>query len=342
MVPAVTAFVLAALVSVGCHLERPSPEPDGELGRRLESKPEPEPEPKTEPEPDPELVSALRGHVRVLAGEIGGRGLGYGTSLDAAAAYIREQWTAQGYEVRAQTFAVGEGEVANLFVRIPGRSPALVVIGAHYDTCEGNPGADDNGSGVAALLELSRRLAGTEPEFSVHLVAFANEEPPYFKDPSTMGSAVYARSLREQGEEVEAMLSLESIGYYSDVPGSQRYPAIIAALYPKTGNFVAVVGKNGSRPLIRRVVRALETHGGVPVESIAAPASITGIDWSDHWSFWEQGWSQAVMVTDTATYRNPHYHQMTDRPETLDYRRLGLVTEALERTIRELAGVDGA
>jgi hypothetical protein len=319
----------AALVGAGCHREGFGPASNDEVGERSER------------EPDSELVTALRGHVQVLAGEIGGRGLGSfagQTSLDVAAAYIREQWTAQGYAVQAQTYAVGEREVANLFVRIPGRSPALVVVGAHYDTCEGNPGADDNGSGVAALLELSRRLAGSEPELTIHLVAFANEEPPYFKDPQTMGSAVHARGLREQGEEVEAMLSLESIGYYSDAAGSQRYPAIIAALYPKIGNFVAVVGKNKSRPLIRRVVRGLETHGSVPVESIAAPASITGIDWSDHWSFWQQGWSQAVMITDTATYRNPHYHQMSDRPETLDYRRLGLVTEALEGTIRELAG----
>ncbi|PRP93188.1 Aminopeptidase YwaD precursor [Enhygromyxa salina] len=337
-------FLLAgALMSGGCHAEGQPPKPT--VAEPTVAEPtvaEPTVAEPRERAPDPELVAALRGHVQVLAGEIGGRGIGPGdagtSTLDAAAAYLRQQWTAQGYEVHAQAYTVGEQQVENLFVRVPGRSPALVVVGAHYDTCDGNPGADDNASGVAALLELSRRLAATEPERTLHLVAFANEEPPYFKDPQTMGSAVHARALREQGEEVEAMLSLESIGYFSDVRGSQHYPAILAPLYPETGDFVAVVGKNGSRPLVRRVVRGLETHGPIPVESIAAPASITGIDWSDHWSFWREGWAQAVMVTDTATYRNPNYHEMSDLPETLDYRRLALVTEALEATIRELAG----
>jgi Zn-dependent M28 family amino/carboxypeptidase len=282
---------------------------------------------------------ALRSHVDMLAGQIGGRDLDHPEQLAAAAEYIRSQWQAQGHEVRTLNFEVEGHTVANLEIELPGRSQELVVIGAHYDTCMGNPGADDNASGVAALLELSRRLAGGEFDRTIRLVAFVNEEPPYFRDPNAMGSRVYARALREAGHEVAAMLSLESIGYFRDEPDSQHYPAIIAPLYPDAGNFIAVVGKTSSRPLVRHVVAALESHGKVPVESIAAPAGITGIDWSDHASFWEEGWTQAVMITDTATFRNPHYHQMTDTPETLDYVRLSEVVTALDPTIRELAQI---
>ena len=294
-------------------------------------------EPASDPSrPSAAEVAAVQAHVEQLAGTIGVRSLDQPGSLEAAADYVEAQWTAQGHAVTRRPYTVDGREVVNLEVSIPGRSPALVVVGAHYDSCD-NPGADDNASGVGALLELSGRLRGLEPEHGIRLVAFANEEPPYFKDPATMGSSVYARELRAEGAEVVAMLSLESVGYFRDEPGSQRYPAIIAALYPDTGDFLAVVGKNRSRPLVRRVVDALERHGGVPVESIAAPATITGIDWSDHWSFWQAGWPAAVMITDTAVYRNPHYHQPTDTPDTLDYERLARVVNALDGTVRELA-----
>jgi hypothetical protein len=302
------------------------------------SKDKPHP-PPLEPAP-PELVAAVRGHVDALAGQIGGRSLALPGSMEAAAAYVRHEWAQQGYTVEISTYTIDDHEVANLAVELPGRRPELVVVGAHYDTCLAYPGADDNASGVAALLELSKRLRGSEPEFTVRFVAFANEEPPYFKDPATMGSSVYARELREQGLEVEAMLSLESVGYFSDAPGSQRYPKIVAPLYPDAGNFIAVVGKNRSRKLVRAVVGGLERHGPVPVESIAAPATITGIDWSDHWSFWQAGWPAAVMVTDTAVFRNPHYHEPTDTPETLDFERLAWVVVALDGTLRELARIE--
>jgi Zn-dependent M28 family amino/carboxypeptidase len=293
--------------------------------------------PSPEPAP-PELVAAVRGHVQQLAGVIGGRSLERPGSMDTAAEYLRAEWERQGYAVQVSRYTVGGQQVANLAVEVPGRQSELVIVGAHYDTCLAYPGADDNASGVAALLELSRRLRGATPDRTVRFVAFANEEPPHFKDPEAMGSSVYAQKLRAEGREVAAMLSLESIGYFSDEPGSQRYPSIVAPLYPSVGNFVAVVGKNRSRPLVRAVVEGLERHGPVPVESIAAPGSITGIDWSDHWSFWEAGWPAAVMITDTAVFRNPNYHESTDTPDTLDYERLAWVVVALEGTIRELAG----
>ncbi len=328
------AFPILAL-ALGCS-RRATSEP---LEQREPTEPIEPIEPIEPSEPDAALALVLRGHVDELAGKIGGRDLDHPEQLAAAADYIRAQWQAQGYEVRTLGFMVEGREVANLEIELPGRSPELVVIGAHYDTCMGNPGADDNASGVAALLELSRLLAGASFDRTIRLVAFVNEEPPYFRDDEAMGSRVYARGLREAGHEVSAMLSLESIGYYRDEPESQHYPAIIAALYPDAGNFVAVVGKNGARPLVRRVVAELEAHGSIPVESIAAPASITGIDWSDHASFWAQGWSQAVMITDTATFRNPNYHQPSDTPDTLDYDRLSALVGALEPCVRALASL---
>lgn len=293
-------------------------------------------QPRPEPAP-PELVAAVRGHVVQLAGEIGGRSLERPGSMEAAAEYLRGEWERMGYAVEVTPYMVDGQRVYNLAVELPGRQPELVIVGAHYDTCLAYPGADDNASGVAALLELSRRLRGFTPDRTIRFVAFANEEPPHFKDPEAMGSSVYARQLRADGHEVAAMLSLESIGYFSDEPGSQRYPKIVAPLYPSTGDFIAVVGKNSSRPLVRAVVDELERHGPVPVESIAAPATITGIDWSDHWSFWQAGWPDAVMITDTAVFRNPNYHEPSDTPDTLDYERLAWVVVALDGTLRELA-----
>lgn len=293
--------------------------------------------PRVESAP-PELVAEVRAHVEQLAGAIGGRTLARPGSMEATAEYLRAQWEQQGYAVQVSSYAVDGQAVSNLAVEITGRQSELVIVGAHYDTCLGYPGADDNASGVAALLELSRRLHGLTPDRTIRFVAFANEEPPYFKDPEAMGSSVYALALRAEGREVAAMLSLESIGYFRDDPGSQHYPSIVAPLYPSVGNFIAVVGKNRSRPLVRAVVEGLEQHGPIPVESIAAPASITGIDWSDHWSFWESGWPDAVMITDTAVFRNPNYHEPTDTPDTLDYERLAWIVVALDGTIRALAG----
>jgi hypothetical protein len=202
-----------------------------------------------------------------------------------------------------------------------------IVVGAHYDTVPGSPGADDNASGVAVLIELARLVPS-----GVRFVAFANEEMPYFLGPE-MGSFVYAR---ERGAKVRAMFSLEMLGYYSDAPGSQAYPAPLGLLYPDRGDFIAFVGDLGARGLVRRSIESFRKHAQFPSEGLAAPSFIPGIAWSDHWSFRKHGYP-AVMITDTAFNRYPHYHRASDTPDKLDYERMARVTLGLAEMLNEFA-----
>jgi Zn-dependent M28 family amino/carboxypeptidase len=279
--------------------------------------------------------------VERLAGQIGPRSVFQPAALDAAAAYITGVWTAQGYAVTRQTYEVNKVACANLSVEIPGpRHPAeIVVIGAHYDTVDETPGANDNASGVAALLELSRRFKsgsrGPSPSRTIRLVAFVNEEPPWFETP-LMGSRVYARACRERGDRIVAMLSLETIGYYSSAAGSQHYPPFFRWFYPDTGNFLAFVADRRSRPLLQQTVGAFRAATDFPAECCSTWAAVPGVGWSDHASFWHEGFP-AVMVTDTAPFRYPHYHQPADTPEKLDYESLAKVTAGLAGAVRVLA-----
>jgi Zn-dependent M28 family amino/carboxypeptidase len=216
-------------------------------------------------------------------------------------------------------------------------SGAGIVIGAHYDTVPGSPGADDNASAVAALIELAGLLR-REPlpaGRSVRLVAFANEEPPYFMS-GEMGSYAWAKRARERAEPVLAMFSLEMLGYYRDAPGSQGFPFPLGFFYPDRADFVAFVGDLGSRDLVRRALAAWRAAVPFPSQGVAAPALIPGVTWSDHWSFRSHGFP-AIMLTDTAFYRYPHYHLPSDTPDKLDYERLARVTLGLAAMLRELA-----
>ena len=210
---------------------------------------------------------------------------------------------------------------------------AKVVVGAHYDTVPGSPGADDNASAVAALIELAGML-GREG-LPIRFVAFANEELPYFMGPD-MGSWVSAKRSRDRGEKLSAMLSLEMLGYYSDRPGSQRYPPPLGLFYPDRANFIAFVGDLGAFALVRKSVAAFRKHSTFPSEWLAGPSFIPGVTHSDHWSFRNLGFP-AIMVTDTAYNRNPHYHQASDTPDTLDYARMSQVTLGLAAMLKELA-----
>ncbi len=285
-----------------------------------------------------ELRQRLQGHVAVLAGEIGERHLGRYEALTAAAGYIEQSLRAMGYEVASQEYQVQGRRVRNLEAELAGVDPAgeIVLIGAHYDTVAGSPGANDNASGVAALLEIARLLARERPARSLRFVAFVNEEPPFFYT-RDMGSRVYARRAAQRGERIVAMLSLETLGYYSDARGSQRYPFPFALFYPDRGDFVAFVGNLASRDLVQRCVRSFRAHTAFPAEGLAAPGWMGGVHWSDHWSFWQEGYP-ALMVTDTAPYRYPHYHAATDTPDRLDYERLARVTAGLARLGLDLAG----
>jgi len=198
----------------------------------------------------------------------------------------------------------------------------------------GSPGADDNASGVAALLAIARRFAGQTMRRTLRQVAFTNEEPPYFTT-EQMGSWIYAKRCHERREPVVAMLSIEAVGYYSDAPRSQHYPAMLESIYPATANFIAFASNLGSRALLERCTNVFRRHASIRCEAGALPEDIPGIAWSDQWSFWRFGY-EAVMVTDTALFRNPHYHERSDLPDTLDYERLAQTTEGLIAVVREL------
>jgi Zn-dependent M28 family amino/carboxypeptidase len=283
------------------------------------------------------LRDHLRNHVDTLASKIGERNIPNYANLQLARHYIARELTAVGYQVQEQTFTVAGSEVANIFVEIPGSSrlKEIVIFGGHYDSVVGTPGANDNGSGVAATLELARMARGLNPSRTMRFVFFVNEEPPYFQS-DAMGSVVYARRCREQKENVIAMFSLETMGYYSDQPNSQQYPSELAAMYPTTGNFIAFASNVGSAALLRHSVESFRKSTTLPAEGGAAPESIPGVGWSDHWSFWKQGYP-AVMVTDTAPYRYPHYHASTDTPDKLDYDRLARCVTGLFGLLTDLA-----
>ncbi|MBI1958107.1 MAG: M28 family peptidase [Candidatus Rokubacteria bacterium] len=285
----------------------------------------------------PIASDTLRSHVRTLAGEIGERNVFRPQALQAAADFIAREWRDQGYRVTSQTYELHGIPCANLEVTRAGvRKPEeIILVGAHYDTVIGSPGANDNASGVTALLEMSRCLTDEEPERTIRFVAFVNEEPPFFSTPQ-MGSDVYARAARSRGDDIRLMMSLETIGYYRDEPGSQHYPPLFGLFYPDRGNFIAFIANLRSRYLLRQVVQAFRAHSDFPVEGLATVRLIPGVAWSDHLSFWRQGY-RALMVTDTAFYRYPHYHMAQDTPDKLTYDALARVTAGLSRTVAALA-----
>ncbi len=226
--------------------------------------------------------------------------------------------------------------VSNLEAKLTGTSKPdeWVVVGAHYDSTPGTPGADDNASGVAALLALAERLVNAPHPRTLVLVAYVNEEMPYsFAD--QMGSMRHAERLRAEGRNVVAMLSLETMGYFSDAPGSQNYPPGVGALFPDRGDFLAFVGNFGSRGLVRKVTGAFRGAAHLPSQGAALPAWVPGVGWSDHQSYWRSGYP-AIMVTDTALFRNPHYHHESDLPPTVDVERLARAVTGLRAAIEDL------
>ena len=279
----------------------------------------------------------VRSHIHQLAGVIGERNVFQPTALQAAADYIESVWQAQGYRVEAQRYAVDGVACANLEVTKEGRSRAkeILLLGAHYDTVWGCPGANDNGSGVAALLEIARLFVDVSPAMTVRFVAFVNEEPPFFST-HHQGSAVYAKAARTRGERIKLMVSLETIGYYRHEPGSQGYPPLFRFFYHDRADFIGLVSDFRSRPYMRQVARLFRSHTDFPLEHAATLRWIPGVAWSDHLAFWRQGY-RALMVTDTAFYRYPYYHTPDDTPDKLAYPELGRVTDALGKCFRDLA-----
>jgi Zn-dependent M28 family amino/carboxypeptidase len=284
----------------------------------------------------------LRRHVDVLAGEIGERNVGRPAALQAAAGYIEAELSALGYAVASQPYETHGVSCRNLEVAVPGSESAgeIVLAGAHYDTVPGSPGADDNASGVAGLIEIASMLRALRPVRTVKLVAFVNEEPPFFFF-GEMGSKVYARAARRRGDDIRIMLSLEMLGCYSDAPGSQAYPALLKWFYPDRGNFIAFVSNLRSRRALAAAVRAFQASCDFPAQRLASPAFVPGVAWSDQISFWRAGYP-GVMVTDTALFRYPHYHRASDTPDKLRFPEMARVVEGLAKAIASLAGASSS
>jgi hypothetical protein len=282
------------------------------------------------------LRDELAADVQKLAGDIGQRNVQHYAQLRAAADFIEQSFNAAGLQTRREGYDVDGKLCENIEAEIRGTTDEVVVIGAHYDSVFGSPGANDNGSGVAALLALARRFGGTSPSRTVRFVAFPNEEPGHFQTAS-MGSAVYASGCKARGDRITAMMSLETIGYFSSAQGSQVYPIPgLGMIYPKTGNFIAFVGNTASRSLVREALGSFRKSATLPSEGAALPGGIPGVGWSDHWAFWQQGY-RAFMITDTAPFRYPHYHARSDTPEKLDYDSMARLVQALRGVVQELA-----
>lgn len=259
-------------------------------------------------------------------------------ALAQAADWIESSLLAAGFEPTRQTFEVRQVPCSNVEVELRGdaQPSSIVVVGAHYDSAQGTPGADDNGSGVVALLALARHFARTTHPKTLRFVFFVNEEPPFFWGPD-MGSVRYARRSRERNEDIRAMFALETLGHFDDAEGSQRYPFPMSAFYPDRGDFVAFVGNTDSRELVRRSVGTFRGATAFPSEGAALPDKTTGVGWSDHEPFWNQGYP-ALMVTDTALFRGTHYHTKNDVRAVVDTERLARITIGLERVIDGLVG----
>lgn len=280
------------------------------------------------------LAARLRTDIEWLAGEIGERNVFRPDAFRAAEEGLGLRLARLGLKVHRQPFRASNCECVNLWADVPGigeRSHEILVYGAHYDSLRNCPAANDNGTGVAAVLELARRLvslpSSDTPRRTVRLALFANEEPPHFWT-DDMGSLVMARAFKRSGDRIVGMITPETIGYFSDAPRSQSYPLPLGWAYPTTGDFVAFIGLPGSRRLLTSCVGAFRAAAAFPSIGAVLPGCVPGVGSSDHWSFWKMGWP-ALMVTDTAPFRYPFYHTPDDTPDKVNFPHLARVVDGL-------------
>jgi Zn-dependent M28 family amino/carboxypeptidase len=293
--------------------------------------------------PLPELTDAqktlsahLKAHVTKLASDIGPRSVWDEKGLLATVDYLKKSLADLGYTVNEQAYDAQGKKVLNLEVEIKGAATPdqIFIVGAHYDSVRGQPAANDNGSGVAAVLEMARAFKEAKPGKTVRFVFFVNEEPP-FSWTDLMGSVVYAKRCRERKENVVGMISMETIGFYSDEKGSQKYPPPFDKFFPAEGNYAAFVADTKSEQLMQSVIAGFRRSAQFPSEGIATAPEIKGIGYSDHWSFWQQDY-RAMMITDTAMFRYPHYHTDNDTPDKLDYDRMARVVEGVTASVKDI------
>jgi Zn-dependent M28 family amino/carboxypeptidase len=283
------------------------------------------------------LEQELQRHVYTLGKQIGERNIYRYPKLLLAADYIHNEFKAAGLSVRRQAFNVARKTCENIEGEVSGtdRPKDILVIGAHYDSVKGSPGANDNGTGVAAMLILARHFAHSPISRTLRFVAFVNEEPPFFQT-HDMGSWVYARRSRQRNELIKLMISLETIGYYTEDSNSQRYPPPLSLIYPSTGNFIGFVSNIANGNWVQRVVGIFRQNTQFPSEGAALFGWLPGVGWSDHWAFWQEGFP-AIMVTDTALFRDPYYHTSNDTPDHIHFNHFARVTAGLQKVIENIA-----
>ena len=315
-----TARVLAAVALVvsmlGCALSQPTLRKNAPSERSVDAE-------------------RLRGHVVALSEEFHPRSWLDTRNLDACATYIAREFESAGARVRMQEYQAKGNTYRNVIGRFGSGEGMRIILGAHYDTCGETPGADDNASGVSGLIELAHLIGKHSPESEIELVAYTLEEPPFFASPM-MGSAVHADSVAGEKADIRGVIVLEMIGYFSDERGSQSYPSLLLKLiYPSKGDFISVVGPWDQPRWTKEVKVGMKGTTDMPVYSIRAPAVVPGIDFSDHRNYWPHG-INAVMVTDTAFYRNKAYHEATDTADRLDYERMAQVVVAVYEAVLKL------
>jgi hypothetical protein len=279
----------------------------------------------------------LREEIQILASDIGERNSTKYAKLNQTCTHIETAFKEAGYKFRKQQYKLDNTLFANVEAELLGckRPKDIIVVGAHYDSVIGCPGANDNGSGIATVIELAKLMARKKPNCTLRFVLFSNEEPPYFGG-NEMGSYQYVQEIKKRNERVIAMLDMETLAFYTEAPHSQTYPSNFTPFYPDRGNFVAFVGNRHSRPLTEACMRTFRDSTTFPSEGVAVPEWVNGVDWADHKWFWQEG-IPAVMITDTAVYRYPHYHTKQDTADKLNYPAFAKVVGGLRRVVEQLA-----
>jgi Zn-dependent M28 family amino/carboxypeptidase len=283
------------------------------------------------------LQASLKQDLQKIADEIGLRNHSQYKSLDNTRQFIENTLTEASYKVKRQKYKVKEDLYYNLAVEKLGteKPNEIVVVGGHYDSAFNSPGANDNGTGAAATLELARLFANQPTKRTLRFVEFVNEEPPFFTT-KDMGSLVYANQSNREKENIVAMLSLETMGYFSDAKNSQKYPFPINFFYPNQGNFIGFIGNLDSGDLVRQSILSFRRHAQFPSQGASLPSWIPGVSWSDQWAFWQQGY-KGIMITDTAPFRYPFYHTEKDTIDKIDFNKLTRVVSGLADVISDLA-----
>ena len=282
------------------------------------------------------LQSRLRSHVQVLSDDIGERHALYPVKLEKAASYIENQFIEMKFIPRSEE--INNKGHRNIIVENYGGSERnkVIIIGAHYDSVILSPGADDNASGVAVLLELANKYKNKRLAYTLRFIAFVNEERPYFGG-DDMGSVYHAKRTKERNEEIIGMYSIEMVGYYNEQPGSQRYPPIVRNFYPDKANFIAFIGNLMSRDFALMSISSFRDNARLPSEGLVAPQFLVpDIRRSDHSSFWFHG-IPAIMITDTSNFRNRNYHRFHDTIETLNFNSMARLLEGLDGMLESMA-----